>query len=298
MIVLIIFSAFLVWLPQLIYWKIATGHFIYYSYNNERFYFTQPRIIEGLFSFRKGWLLYTPMMLFAFAGLFLLKDELKKIQTGIWLFILLNIYITFSWWCWWYGGAFGMRSMIDSYAIMALPLASTVNYFRNKKRLVRILFFSSAIFFVVLNIFQTYQYEKRILRYDGINRKLYFKIFGKTTYKPEYDELATQIDAREAVLGRNSIYEPSPVYPSFLSEDSVYIQSQSGRYLTLSSDENKIELLAENSRPGEKEIFVFKKLQNDLCAISAQNHMYISANLYKNGEIRAEEFSMLIWETI
>lgn len=297
MIVLIIFSAFLVWLPQLIYWKIATGHFIYYSYNNERFYFTQPRIIEGLFSFRKGWLLYTPMMLFAFAGLFLLKDELKKIQTGIWLFILLNIYITFSWWCWWYGGAFGMRSMIDSYAIMALPLASTVNYFRNKKRLVRILFFSSAIFFVVLNIFQTYQYEKRILRYDGINRKLYFKIFGKTTYKPEYDELATQIDAREAVLGRNSIYEPSPVYPSFLSEDSVYIQSQSGRYLTLSSDENKIELLAENSRPGEKEIFVFKKLQNDLCAISAQNHMYISANLYKNGEVRAEEESMLIWET-
>ncbi|MBL0033949.1 MAG: hypothetical protein IPP27_17870 [Bacteroidetes bacterium] len=135
MIVLIIFSAFLVWLPQLIYWKIATGHFIYYSYNNERFYFTQPRIIEGLFSFRKGWLLYTPMMLFAFAGLFLLKDELKKIQTGIWLFILLNIYITFSWWCWWYGGAFGMRSMIDSYAIMALPLASTVNYFRNKKEI-------------------------------------------------------------------------------------------------------------------------------------------------------------------
>ena len=65
----------------------------------------------------------------------------------------------------------------------------------------------------------------------------------------------------------------------------------------MSSDENKIELLAENSRPGEKEIFVFKKLQNDLCAISAQNHMYISANLYKNGEVRAEEESMLIWET-
>lgn len=297
LILLIIVSAFLVWLPQLMYWKITTGHYVYYSYNNERFYFNQPRILEGLFSFRKGWLLYTPMMIFAFIGLFLLKDELKKIRTGIWLFILLNIYITFSWWCWWYGGAFGMRSMIDSYAIMALPLASTVHYFRNKKKLVRTLFFSLAIFFVALNIFQTYQYEKRILRYDGINKKLYFLIFGKTTYRPEYDELATDIDAREAVLGRNSLYEPSPLPSNFLSEDSVYILTMSGSYLTLSSNENRIELKPENSTPGEKEIFVFKKLQNDLCAISAQNKMYFSANLYKNGEVRAEEGSMRIWET-
>ncbi|MBK8364442.1 MAG: hypothetical protein IPL24_12450 [Bacteroidetes bacterium] len=123
-------------------------------------------------------------MLFAFAGLFLLKDELKKIQTGIWLFILLNIYITFSWWCWWYGGAFGMRSMIDSYAIMALPLASTVNYFRNKKRLVRILFFSSAIFCRAEYFPDVPIRKKRILRYDGINRKTLFQDLWKTTYKP------------------------------------------------------------------------------------------------------------------
>ena len=71
---LIVVSAFLVFVPQFIYWKITTGHFFYYSYSDERFFFNQPRIIEGLFSFRKGWFVYTPMMLFALAGMFLISQ--------------------------------------------------------------------------------------------------------------------------------------------------------------------------------------------------------------------------------
>ncbi|MDQ3072459.1 MAG: glycosyltransferase family 39 protein, partial [Bacteroidota bacterium] len=41
-------------LPQLIYWKLQTGQWVYYSYTKEGFYFNDPHIIDGLFSWRKG----------------------------------------------------------------------------------------------------------------------------------------------------------------------------------------------------------------------------------------------------
>ncbi|MBL0064814.1 MAG: glycosyltransferase family 39 protein [Bacteroidetes bacterium] len=61
-ILLIFVCVFLCALPQLIYWHTATGHWFYYSYTSERFYFNDPHIIDGLFSYKKGWLIYTPIM--------------------------------------------------------------------------------------------------------------------------------------------------------------------------------------------------------------------------------------------
>ena len=59
----------LVWVPQMIYWKEMTGRWLYFSYgSDERFFFGDPAIIKGLFSYRKGLFIYTPLLLFAFAG--------------------------------------------------------------------------------------------------------------------------------------------------------------------------------------------------------------------------------------
>ena len=73
LLIAIAFCVFLVWIPQFIYWKTVTGHYICYSYTDEGFFFNHPRIMEGLFSWRKGWLLYTPMMAFALLGIFFKK---------------------------------------------------------------------------------------------------------------------------------------------------------------------------------------------------------------------------------
>ena len=70
---------FIVWVPQLIYWKTLSGHWLYNSYGEtERFFFNDPKIIEVLFSYRKGWLLYTPVMAFALVGVFLLRKNLMS----------------------------------------------------------------------------------------------------------------------------------------------------------------------------------------------------------------------------
>ena len=47
---LLIGGVFLIWIPQFIYWKMNTGHLMYYSYQNEPFYFGHPQIMNGLFS--------------------------------------------------------------------------------------------------------------------------------------------------------------------------------------------------------------------------------------------------------
>lgn len=53
------------------------------------------------------------------------------------LTFLVFIYVIFSWWCWWYGGAFGLRAMIDIYGLLALPLGVFFTYTLEWKRIWR-----------------------------------------------------------------------------------------------------------------------------------------------------------------
>ncbi|MCO6493745.1 MAG: glycosyltransferase family 39 protein, partial [Phaeodactylibacter sp.] len=50
---------------QLIYWKYVSGDWIVYSYQDQGFSWLSPHIRNGLFSYRAGWLMYTPAMGFA-----------------------------------------------------------------------------------------------------------------------------------------------------------------------------------------------------------------------------------------
>lgn len=202
LLLLMLFAFFIVWVPQFIYWKISSGSYFYYSYPDERFFFNDPKIMKGLFGFRKGWLIYTPMMMFALAGIFALKGTLKKIQLPIVLFFIVNIYITFSWWCWWYGGSFGQRGLIESYALLAIPFASFVKYVSEKRWYYNAVFYCTAMFFIWLNLFQTLQFENMSLHYDGMTRVLYFKQFGKLDKIDDFASYVSSLDYEEAKKGK------------------------------------------------------------------------------------------------
>ena len=121
--------AFFIGLSQLLYWKIFAGSFIYYSYNNngEGLDFASPHIIDVLFSFRKGWLIYTPIMFFSLVGLFNLFKEKNKLFIPIILFFMLNLYFVSSWSNWWYASSFSQRALMQSYAVLAIPMAGLIN---------------------------------------------------------------------------------------------------------------------------------------------------------------------------
>lgn len=176
-IVLIGFFAFLVILPQLMYWKYITGSWIFNSYVGERFYFGNPHLLEGLFSYRKGWLLYTPIMLFAIFGIFTFIKRHKQLLLPIMLFFAINTYVLYSWWSWWYGGGFGSRPMIDTYALMAIPLAGFFNWVMAKKVWVKGLYFTILISLVSLNLVQTLQKRRAIIHWDSMSKKAYWNVF-------------------------------------------------------------------------------------------------------------------------
>ncbi|MGZ4036134.1 MAG: hypothetical protein ACXVP4_14870, partial [Bacteroidia bacterium] len=173
----------LVGLPQMIYWKTLTGSFLYNSYwNQQSFDITESHLIKILFSFRKGWLLYTPMIGFAFIGAFFLKrsPNLIKARLSIFLFILFNIFLISHVPIWWNAGSFGQRFMVQSYAILALPLGAFVQFFSERKIITKFIIGTICSFMIFLNIFQTWQIAHWIIPGDGITAAFYKKTFLQT----------------------------------------------------------------------------------------------------------------------
>lgn len=190
-----------VWIPQMLYWKFTSGSFWYYSYGIERFFFLKPHIIKGLFGFRKGWLVYTPMMGLALIGLGIMYVRLKELFFSILLFTLLNIYVVLSWWSWWYGGGFGLRAFIDSYSLLSIPLAVFINWALDRKTVIQMACISLVFLFLALNVFQTRQYQLAIMHWDSMSAKAYWSIFLKMKQPDNFSQLIEPPDNGKAVIG-------------------------------------------------------------------------------------------------
>jgi hypothetical protein len=167
---------------QLFYWKAITGEWLFYSYDNagEGFDFVHPYLKEFLFSYRKGWYLYTPIMLIATIGL--LFTVLKKYKLGISLvlFFGLNVWILSSWSCWWYAGSYSQRSMVQSYPEMAIALGAILTFAMERLWLKRITL-TVVTLLIALNLFQTWQFHKRIINGSRMTSEYYWTVFGKTS---------------------------------------------------------------------------------------------------------------------
>ncbi len=184
---IIAFCFFLVLLPQMIYWKINADSFWYNSYGNaSKFYFENPKFIKVLFGYRKGWLLYTPIMIFAIAGIFLSKKYIPKFNIPIIIYFLINLYLISSWWCWWFGGSFGMRALVQTYAFLVFFLCVFIEKIIDSNiykplldNAVKLTTAAIFIFLINLNLIQAYQAKKGILHYDAMTKKAYWTVFGK-----------------------------------------------------------------------------------------------------------------------
>lgn len=193
-------------IPQLLYWKVYSGSWIYFSYTKEGFFFNDPQILEVLFSYRKGWFIYTPIMLVSFISLFFYKN--KSLKLSSWVYFVVGLYIISSWWCWWYGGSYGMRSMIDFYPLFAFPLAFFFDLFKSKLNL-KITAISLITVFVYFNILGIIQYQKIIIHWDSMTRASFWYGFNKTSFDGKerafFDSLLDEPDYEAALIGERDI---------------------------------------------------------------------------------------------
>jgi hypothetical protein len=152
--------------------------------------------MEGLFGFRKGWLLYSPIMIGSVIGMVLLFRERKEFGWATLGLFSVYIYVILSWWCWWYGGAYGMRAMIDIYPFLTIAFAVFINRIVSNKIVVGIL-----IFLVMWNCFRMFQYRRGVIHYDGMNREAFVKGFFKTERTPELEKYFKSPDYAAALKG-------------------------------------------------------------------------------------------------
>jgi hypothetical protein len=175
---------------QFTYWKIYAGSFIFDSYYNpgEGLDFP-PYTLNFLFSFRNGWLIYTPIMIFALAGFFSLYKKNQMIFISIFTYFIVNLWVISSWTVWWYGQCFGQRGLIASYAILSVPMGYLLNALNSKKHVLKYSVFGIIAGLIALNLFQTWQVANGILVSYRATPKFWLAVFGKTSISPEDQKL-------------------------------------------------------------------------------------------------------------
>ena len=179
-------------LSQMIYWKIYTGKFLFYSYGGnagEGFEFFHPYIWEVLFSFRKGWLIYTPVMLFALTGFYFMYKKNRSVFYALFAYVVINIYFVSSWSCWWYAQSFSQRALIASYPIMAIGLGYFLAWLNAQKSILKGLGYLLLLSCLLLNLYQSRQFHFGIIDGSRMTKDYYFKVFGKMRVTEEDKKL-------------------------------------------------------------------------------------------------------------
>jgi hypothetical protein len=183
-ILLLILAGFVAILPQLFYWKMASGGWLFWVYNDpgSSLDLFHPRFFWVLIGFRKGFFIYDPVMIFAFIGFYHLYRKKKEIFVPLLLVTLFHIYLIA---CFTSLVAFGWRAFIELYAILAIPLAFFIGWVQSSKLVVRISIYLIILALTVLNLFQVWQLNNGVLDGYRMTKEYYFRIFAKTKISEE-----------------------------------------------------------------------------------------------------------------
>lgn len=113
------------WVLQSIYWHHITGDWYANGYAYKGEHFEWGKMVPGmvLFSPHNGWFVYSPIFLLAFGTLLVHAWRNTRTARPVLLILALTVLVYSAWWCWWLGGAYGYRGLIDIYGLLAIPLA-------------------------------------------------------------------------------------------------------------------------------------------------------------------------------
>ncbi len=166
---------FIIAIPVIL-WYFQTGKPLVYSYGAESFDFSHPRPGKLLFSYEKGWFLYTPVALISFLGLIPLFRQNRTGSFSLLVFWISFIYLSSCWWVWDYTSRFSQRIFIDYLSLNAVMLAAFLSAFPAGTILRRIM--TGVLYLLIgLNFLQYYQSMKWVYPRGPVTRETYWKYF-------------------------------------------------------------------------------------------------------------------------
>jgi hypothetical protein len=254
---------------QSIYWKLFAGAFLFNSYGanaGEGLDLLRPHTLNFLFSFRKGWFLYTPIMLLATTGFYIMYKKNKPIFFALFPFFIFNLYLISSWSNWWYAQSFSQRAMVSSYPLMAIALGYFLEWLFQQNRGVRIGGVFMILVFMGLNIFQTYQVYHGVIHGDRMTREYYFAVFGKTNVT-EQDKKLLLIDRS---FSEGEVFSNREEYDGYILEEWNFDDSPENYLLQSNSGCCSFEL-------NENEIFT-PEIETEYENITEKDHAWIKVS--------------------
>lgn len=264
-------AGLLVNLPQLIYWKTVGGSWLILNMHVEEVIIVDPHLLDFLFSYKKGWLLYSPVFLLLIPGFIQLYKQRRIIFWSIFTSVVCCIWIFASWECWWFAASFGSRAMVDLYPLLAIPLGFAL-IFLAKNRWTLGLLSGFLVLTFVLSIIQSAQFTIRYLHTDRMTKAHYWYIFGKLSI-PDYQLNRLEID-------RSDLNWPETIDAERLGFGKVEER--------LFCDSGRLEALPETSTLLAKKPY-FPRLKTDETLMEAQV-IYRNPNSIP-AEINLETFS-------
>ena len=161
---------------QLIIWKIQTGNFLIDTYTGEYFQWEKGKnLIPFLFSYKKGLLIYTPILLMCFVGFIPLIQQ-NIYQAGSLMFALgITFFIFASWWCWWYGWSFSSRPVTEYMSVFAILCSVFLTNLKSliSRRITIIILFGLIIFTQI----QIFQYRHGFIDPENMTKEKYWDNF-------------------------------------------------------------------------------------------------------------------------
>ncbi|MGH7180082.1 MAG: hypothetical protein ACREJC_22080, partial [Tepidisphaeraceae bacterium] len=125
-------------LLQMWFWHRLFGSWITFAYDpGERFYWSEPRLWQTLFSSRKGLYFWSPILVLATIGC------VARMLKGGWrspllicssLSFLLLWYLNSAWYEWWFGGSFGARAFLEGMVILFFGMIFFVEIILRSRR--------------------------------------------------------------------------------------------------------------------------------------------------------------------
>ncbi len=201
-----IISFVLVWTPQMLYWKLQTGHYFYYSYPDDQgfFFLLIPKF--GILFFFMAQRLATLYSYhdFALTGIVVLRKSYPKLFIPILTFTIINIYVISSWWDWWYGGGFGLRAYIDMYGVMAIPLAAMLTWTSERKRVTKYILIFIFALTTAKSIHHHFQYHYGSIHWVSMTKEAYIDSFWRISPSKNFQHLLKNPDYN---LARKGIYK-------------------------------------------------------------------------------------------
>ncbi len=276
----------LVGAPQFFYWKKYTGSWLFDSYSGnpgEGFEFLSPYLGQVLFSFRKGWLIYTPVMIFGIIGFLFLYKRNRMAFYPLLFYFIVNLYVVSSWSCWWYAQSFGARALIASYPVMAIPFGYFLTWLNERKRIFSTIGYAIILCFGLLNLFQIRQFHYGIIDPERMTKDYYFAVFGKLKYREEPRKLLL---VQRTLTGTESF------------TDTIDYKSKVAMFLDFENDALKDSSMSYSGKFSFRmdSLYLFPpNYISTYSGLTQQDHAWIkvTAYLYPTGDPKVNPFSLV-----